>query len=362
MTAARFGISERATRARETAGQFSDLTIHIGDGEQNTIFSFDNGAIDDPPIRSQIENPLNIDNDASTRSESETETTATEGDAGSEVVDEVDVAEGNQVLKQRTGTGTDTDVASTGAVEIPRRLYTPIEMPMRAKTGVGSTVGSSIGGGSTVEGVTGASVSKRTPLAERDDVLAPSVPVAQTVPTATAAETGGRVYSGPMSDVFAPVGTETDQAGQLEVDAETRAVLRAAAVGDGQPETRVEPNSEDRNQPSTEGQFEFNIGGESWASDDFLAPGWVSETFTAYGTEGIGLETLSQSALEEQAAALGPGQELPTYEMVRGSDTEQAGVAQARQLFSGLDLGSGSTSSESSSSSEGVDIWREVEL
>jgi len=129
LTGLRFAAAESATDVGRGLRNLRDLTIRVGDTESESIFETD-GELDEPPIRSQIDDPLGLGEDG----DSDVDLDADDGDSsggaaggggGSGGSAVLEVPEGENVLDQIAKemgsgeSGTETESSTGGESEQP---------------------------------------------------------------------------------------------------------------------------------------------------------------------------------------------------------------------------------------------------
>jgi hypothetical protein len=344
LMAARFGASERARSARETAGRLSDLTIRVGEPERNTIFE-----VEEPDaIRSPWGDELGIESDAETKTESESafdtddaETTARDDTTQFEE-GESDIESGDQLLKQRSGSQSEVeaDATSRPIAETSQRRRPPFEVAEEPATG--GRLDDYVGGEQVEE--TGGMLSSRisagaesTEIREQAEGAEVSVGDELEVMAEPEAESVAR---GPRLGVDAGVreetGTRTDTRTELALEQGERLALTMESEPPGG--GRIAFESFDDDDPSRDdGGLSVGFGGTSSPGDGLLASGWLSETVTTIATGGRGpTRELSQSQLADQSLGAQLTGELPTYAMLEGDAETQERIADVQNLLGGF--------------------------
>lgn len=301
-----------------------DLTLTIGEPRRRTLFSIEPEDVDDVTIEIE-EGAVELEAEEIDIPSIETETESETG------VSDVRA----RIETERTGTGSDQLVetvsraesgleAETGRGEIGR--LEGIQEP-DLDTGLDPEILDRVGAGATAELDPGAAADE-TPGA----VLAFDRETREVFRFEPRPETEGFSETELVSAIEADERLDT----VLEVEAEAEAAVETESAIEIAAEAGAEPFIFRPEGPDRPDQDEPPIPdlGLSTPGEDELAPGWLSETFTdlALAGERSGQE-LTQAELEELPVERRIVGELPTVEMVEGTEAERAAIMEVEELF-----------------------------
>lgn len=368
-TALRFGAAEQLSRARETAGGLRDLTIRVGDVEPRTIFDTE---MDEPPIRSQSEDPLGIGDGDDVFEDMEIESETSEADAEVDTGREIASGEGTAALVRPATQETRLTQSDLPKAERRDRFTGPLAFEATAELpGVDPT-------GFTRSDEPAAGVAANSRLAgatepELDETSATLFPDASAVEEAIGgpsleSETGAESRLGAAVDSRvqprAESRVESRVAPRLESRVESRLEPRLESRLDTRQDTRVgleaETRLEARQEARRETRLEVNPepelrteffgddedddrdrtpvpsagrGGSGGGEID-LGTGWYNEFVQAFALGAGVREAPEQSELEGIEGVPALTEQRPTETALFGSEDEQAQIEAAADVFS----------------------------
>jgi hypothetical protein len=317
-TALRFELAEQKAGVKRKTAELQDLSIKIGDVESETIFETE--AEGQAPISSAFDNPLDIEGEIESVTETETSDRTT-SDVGKTV--ETEVSGGSGVAVQRIRVETEAE-QKTGraesaqesevANEIPKLEITTGEQDAQAQQPQVDTFGRqqpTAAQGMRPRSDTGAEIEQvRTELEVGAD---------------TEAHLGADFELGTELAAETELGLELRR--PREIEAETERPEQRFEI-EGEPESRGDDMMEDMQRSS------MTFAGGTSKADPFYSSGWYNELVTAIAVGAGPRKAPSQSQLEDVSESADLTGQRPTKTMLTGTEQEKQQIEAAESFLS----------------------------